>query len=174
MLEGEYEVLSLKSIGCEEELPENQETLEGNSLEKAQYVFDKYQISVFADDTGLEVSGLNGRPGVYSAMYAGPHRSDEDNMSKVLDELATQSDRAAKFRTIITLINSIETVQFEGTVEGTITETPSGEQGFGYDPIFIPVGFNETFAQMSCHEKNQISHRKRAVQKLVNFLKSDS
>jgi XTP/dITP diphosphohydrolase len=168
-----YTLLTLNEIGCKEELPEEQDTLEGNSLQKAQYVFDRYGIACVADDTGLEVAALNGRPGVYSARYAGIHQDSEANMAKLLQELAGEADRRAQFRTVITLILPGGAVhQFEGKVEGYISEERQGMEGFGYDPLFVPSGFDQSFAQMNSQEKNAISHRGRAVRKLIDFLKS--
>ena len=172
MLEGKYELLTLQDIGCHEELAEDQDTLEGNSLQKAAYVWDNYHVSCFADDTGLEVEALNGAPGVYSARYAGPQRSDADNIEKLLQSLQGQENRRARFRTSITLILDGQQHQFEGIVTGSIATAWKGDKGFGYDPIFIPDGHDRTFAQMSAEEKNAISHRGRATQELVRFLKS--
>ncbi|WP_187263132.1 RdgB/HAM1 family non-canonical purine NTP pyrophosphatase [Pontibacter beigongshangensis] len=172
MLEGTYNLLTLKDIGCLEELAEDQHTLEGNSRQKAAYVWENYQIDCFADDTGLEVEALHGEPGVYSARYAGPQRSDTDNMQLVLQNLQGQQNRKARFRTSITLFLGGQEHQFEGTVEGQITETWNGDTSFGYDPIFIPEGYSQTFAQMSLEAKNAISHRGRAIRKLVEFLKA--
>ncbi len=165
-----FRVLSLADIGCSEELPENQDTLAGNSAEKATYVHQRYGVNCFADDTGLEVDALDGRPGVHSAHYAGPQRSSEDNMQLLLSALAEQSDRSAQFRTVITLWLNNEVHQFEGAVRGTITAERSGEQGFGYDPIFVPKGHSRSFARMTAAEKNELSHRGRAVRQLVQFL----
>ncbi|MEK6476308.1 non-canonical purine NTP diphosphatase [Catalinimonas sp. 4WD22] len=171
LLGGQFEVQSLKGIGCEEELPENQDTLEGNSAEKARYVYDRYGIDCFADDTGLEVKALDGEPGVYSARYAGPQRSSEDNMQRLLEALKDQDDRTAQFRTVITLILSGEQHQFEGIVKGYITKSRSGKEGFGYDPIFVSEGYDKTFAEMDIATKNKISHRGIATHKLAAFLK---
>ncbi|RAU83778.1 non-canonical purine NTP diphosphatase [Pontibacter arcticus] len=172
MLEGKYKLLTLEDIGCHEELAEDQDTLEGNSRQKAEQVWQKYNISCFADDTGLEVEALNGAPGVYSARYAGPQRRDSDNIQHLLKNMQGQQNRKARFRTSITLILNGEQQQFEGIVNGHITEELKGDKGFGYDPVFVPEGFDKTFAQMSPEEKNAISHRGRAVQKLVDFLKA--
>lgn len=172
MLEGKYELLTLQDIGCHEELAEDQDTLEGNSHQKAAYVWDNYHVSCFADDTGLEVEALNGAPGVYSARYAGPQRSDADNIEKLLQSLQGQENRRARFRTSITLILDGQQHQFEGIVTGSIATEWKGDKGFGYDPVFIPDGHDRTFAQMSAEEKNAISHRGRATQELVRFLKS--
>ncbi|NLR94660.1 non-canonical purine NTP diphosphatase [Flammeovirga agarivorans] len=171
-LDGLYEVVSLKEINCNEELPETQETLEGNSAQKAQYVWDNYQVSCFADDTGLEVNALNGDPGVYSARYAGPQRDSDDNMDLVLKNLEGKSDRSARFRTVITLVWNGEIKQVDGIAEGEIIKERTGDQGFGYDPIFRPIGHEKTFAQLSASEKNEISHRGKAVTKLIELLKS--
>lgn len=168
-----FEIVSLQDIGCHEELPETHETLEENSAEKAEYVYARYQVPVFADDTGLEVDALNGEPGVYTAMYAGPERDAHKNMQKVIDGLAENPDRAAAFRTIITYIDASGTFAFEGKVTGRIAAQQRGAEGFGYDPIFIPEDYAETFAELPSEVKNSISHRKRAIQKLVDFLKRD-
>ena len=164
------EVVGLKDVGCLEELPENQDTLEGNSLEKASYLFDNYKENCFADDTGLEVEALDRAPGVYSARYAGEHGNSEKNMQLLLENLEGNENRKAQFRTVITLILNGENHQFEGIAKGTITKEKSGSDGFGYDPIFIPEGYEITFAEMSLEEKNKISHRGIAVRKLVDFL----
>ena len=166
-----WQVLSLENIGCQEELPEERDTLEGNSLQKAEYVFNNYKVSCFADDTGLEVESLAGAPGVYSARYAGEQRNAEDNMDLLLKNLVGKANRKAQFRTVITLIQPGGLQQFEGIVEGTILEERKGKGGFGYDPIFLPNGFSKTLAEMSMEEKNKISHRARATEKLIKFLK---
>ena len=172
LLEPAIQILSLQDIGCHEELPETTSTLEGNSLQKARYVFDHYGCACFADDTGLEVSALNGAPGVDSAHYAGPQRSAADNIALLLANLEGQLHRGARFRTVITLVDEQGAVHtFEGIVEGEITTTRTGAEGFGYDPVFRPVGFDRTFAQMTIEEKNMLSHRGRAVSKLVDFLR---
>ena len=168
------EIVSLKGIGCNEELPETKETLEGNALQKARYVADNYNVNCFADDTGLEIESLNGAPGVYSARYAGVECKAEDNMTKVLAELGDKENRLAKFRTIVALIIKGEEHSFEGKIDGSITRSKSGSDGFGYDPIFQPNGFDITFSEMSMAEKNAISHRGKAVAKLVAFLKEES
>ncbi|MTI32408.1 non-canonical purine NTP diphosphatase [Xanthovirga aplysinae] len=169
----DFELLSLSDIGCEEELPENQQTLEGNSREKALYVANKYNVSCFADDTGLEVDSLGGEPGVYSARYAGLQRSNDDNIALLLEKLKPFKDRSAQFRTVITLILNGKEVQFEGVAKGKITKEIKGNGGFGYDPVFQPFGHERTFAEMSLKEKNQISHRGKAVEKLVVYLKQE-
>lgn len=170
LLGEKFEVLSLSDIGCEEELPETRDTLEGNSLQKAQYVWDQYQVNCFADDTGLEVAALDGEPGVYSARYAGPQRNNQDNIQLVLQKLSDKPDRSAQFKTIITLILNGEVNQFEGIVKGRIINELRGTAGFGYDAVFMPDGCDRTFAQMETTEKGAISHRGRAVEKLVAFL----
>jgi XTP/dITP diphosphohydrolase len=166
------QLLSLADIGCHEELPETQPTLEGNARQKAQYVFDNYGVPCFADDTGLEVVALEGAPGVYSARYAGPERSAAANIAKLLHELATQPDRRAHFRTVIALILERGSVhEFSGSVSGVIATLPIGHGTFGYDPIFVPFeGDGRTFAEMTLPEKNMLSHRGRAVDGLVRFL----
>lgn len=165
-----FRIKSLQDIGCKEDLAEDQETLEGNSLQKATYVFKNYHVACIADDTGLEVEALYGAPGVRSARYAGPQRDSAANMDLLLKNMAHQSNRKARFRTVITLVQTEGTKQFEGIVNGTIINNMTGSGGFGYDPIFLPDGFNKTLAQMTMEEKNQISHRARAVEKLVAFL----
>ncbi|QSE97527.1 non-canonical purine NTP diphosphatase [Fulvivirga lutea] len=161
---------SLEDIGCFEELEESKNTIEGNSHQKASYVAEKYGVAVFADDTGLEVAALNGEPGVKSARYAGENRDNEANINLVLEKLKEKSDRSAQFRTVITLIIGGQEHQFEGLVKGEIIKQRLGNQGFGYDPIFIPQGFDCTFAEMSLEEKNKISHRGIATRKLVDHL----
>ncbi len=173
VLGDEFEIVSLKDIGCLEELPENQETLEGNAKEKAQYVYDNFQVDCFADDTGLEVVALDNAPGVYSARYAGPQRNDQDNIQQLLKNLEDKNDRSARFRTVICLIRNGNISNFTGIVNGTITEQVSGEGGFGYDPIFTPNGYLTTFANMSMQEKNVISHRGLATKKLVHHLREE-
>jgi XTP/dITP diphosphohydrolase len=175
LLPASVQLLSLADIGCHEELPETQPTLEGNARQKAQYVFDNYGVACFADDTGLEIAALGGEPGVYSARYAGPERESAANVAKVLHELATKPDRQARFRTVIALVRGgNETREFSGEVAGNIAETPTGQSGFGYDPIFIPTeGDGRTFAEMTLSEKNRLSHRARAVDGLVRFLRTE-
>ncbi len=172
ILGGHFKLLSLTDIGCFEDIPEEEPTLEGNARQKAFYVFDRYGYPCFADDTGLEIEALNQKPGVYSARYAGKEKDANANMDKVLSKLSKINNRKARFRTVISLvINGMET-QFEGIVEGEILTEKKGNSGFGYDPIFRPLGFNQTFAEMSLTDKNKISHRGRAVEKLVSFLKN--
>jgi XTP/dITP diphosphohydrolase len=165
-----FELNSLAETGCREELPETGDTLEVNSLEKAQYLYDHYQVNCFADDSGLEVNALHGEPGVDSAHYAGPQRSHADNVNLLLKNLADKTDRSAQFRTVITLIQNGEVTQFEGRIKGQIISELRGSEGFGYDPIFVPQGYETTFAEMSLEEKGKISHRARAFEKLVAFL----
>jgi XTP/dITP diphosphohydrolase len=165
-----FELISLAATGCTEELPETGNTLEANSLQKAKYLYDHYQVNCFADDSGLEVQALNGEPGVDSAHYAGPQRSHADNVNLLLKNLGDETDRSAKFRTVITLIQNGEITQFEGNIKGQIISELRGTQGFGYDPIFVPEGYETTFAEMSLSEKGKISHRAKAFEKLVKFL----
>lgn len=170
LLEGLYEVQSLHQLNLESDLPETQNTLEGNALQKAQYIIDHYGLDCFAEDTGLEVEALNGAPGVYSARYAGEEKSDEANCRKLLQELAPHQNRKARFRTVIALVLDGEVHRFEGIVNGRIAEQKQGTEGFGYDPLFIPDGFDITFAQMDASTKNSISHRGNALQALIRFL----
>jgi XTP/dITP diphosphohydrolase len=170
LLGSSYQFLSLKEVGCTEELPETSPTLEGNALEKARHLYHNYHHDCFSEDTGLEVEALDGAPGVITAMYAGPERDAQLNMNKVLRELAPHSNRKAQFRTVIALIIKGKEYLFEGIVEGVISPDLQGEDGFGYDPIFIPEGETRTFAQMSKEEKNAVSHRGRAIAKLQAFL----
>ncbi|MEP3388944.1 MAG: non-canonical purine NTP diphosphatase [Reichenbachiella sp.] len=168
----DYDIVGLNEIGCTEEIPETGTTLSENSKIKADFVTANYSVSCFADDTGLEVEALNGEPGVYSARYAGNERDNLANINLLLKKLETHSNKSARFRTVITLNLEGETYQFEGIVNGAIVSELKGEKGFGYDPIFIPEGYNRTFAEMSSEEKNAISHRGRAVAKLVQFLEN--
>ena len=170
MLKDKYEIISLEEIGCREEIPEDYETLQENALEKARYVKEHYGYDCFADDTGLEIEALGNRPGVYSARYAGPAKNSEDNMHKVLDEMKNEENRKARFRTVIALLLGGEEHFFEGIVEGKILEQQQGEIGFGYDTIFCPEGYRQSFAEMPMEQKNQISHRGQAVRKLAEFL----
>lgn len=161
---------SLTDIGCNEEIIENAPTIKGNAMLKANYVFETYNLPCFADDTGLIVDALNGAPGVYSARYAGAHKSSEDNMNKLLIELATKKDRTARFKTVIAYVVAGKTKTFEGICEGQITRERQGTGGFGYDPIFKPDGYDSTFAQMAMDLKGKISHRGRAMTKFINYL----
>jgi XTP/dITP diphosphohydrolase len=172
MLSNSMEVLSLKDIGCFEDIEETESTLEGNAKLKADYITKKYGFDCFADDTGLEVEALNGDPGVYSARYAGEHGNAEKNMEKLLIELKNKSNRKAKFKTIIALNLTNKQYLFEGICEGEILNEKTGEKGFGYDPIFKPSSASCSFAEMNSEEKNIISHRGIAIQKLVKFLNS--
>ena len=167
------EIISLSDLQCHEEISETADTLEGNALIKARYVWEHYGLYCFADDTGLEVEALGGAPGVYSARFAGEHASFEDNVSLLLERLSgVAAPRRARFRTVIALIDEYGTHSFEGSVDGEITLERSGDHGFGYDPIFRPEGREETFAQLTEQEKNSMSHRGRAVQKLVRYLQA--
>ena len=187
ILGSRVEVLSLKDIGCDVDIPETGTTLEANALQKAQYVYDHYHIDCFADDTGLEVDALNGAPGVYSARYAamgpmspigqispmnptGPTHDSEANMTRLLLELGENNNRKARFRTVIALIQQGEVHEFEGIVTGQIIRERRGGEGFGYDPIFQPDGYDHTFAELGVEVKNQISHRARATAKLADFI----
>ena len=166
------QIVSLQEIGCTEELPETGDTLEHNAFQKATYVKEHYGIDCFADDSGLEVDSLEGEPGVYSGRYAGEPRSDERNIDLLLRNLQNSSNRAAKFRTVIALLYKGEKYQFEGAIEGKILTERSGNGGFGYDPIFLPDGYSKSFGEFTLEEKNQISHRGKAVRKLTAFLDS--
>ena len=170
ILGGRVEVLSLNDIGCNVDIPETGSTLEENALQKAQYVYDHYHIDCFADDTGLEVDALNGAPGVYSARYAGDGHDSEANMTKLLNELGENNNRSARFRTVIALIQQGEVHEFEGIVNGQIIRERRGGEGFGYDPIFQPDGYDQTFAELGLDIKNQISHRARATRKFAEYL----
>ncbi len=165
-----FKIITLKDIRCFDEIPETAETLEGNSLLKASFISETYNLNCFADDTGLEIEALDNRPGVYSARYAGPEKSAAANINKVLLELEGKTARNAQFRTLITLILNKSTFSFEGIVRGEIISEKRGENGFGYDPIFVPEGEIKTFAEMSLEEKNKHSHRARAFQKMIEFL----
>ncbi|MDD3645681.1 MAG: non-canonical purine NTP diphosphatase [Bacteroidales bacterium] len=168
----QYKIISLADLNFFEDIPETENTLVGNALMKARFIHEKFHCNCFADDTGLEIEALHGAPGVYSARYAGPACSFEDNMRKVLSQMEGISNRKAKFKTVIALILDNKEYLFEGSVSGTILEKKSGTQGFGYDPIFLPDGYNESFAEMSAELKNKISHRAVATQKLTHFLHS--
>ena len=169
-----FEIVGLKDLGITEELPETGTNLKENALQKAKYVYDKTGVNCFSDDTGLEIESLNNRPGVYSAMYAGSDCNAENNMRKVLSELKTFQNRKAEFKTVIALILNGKEYFFEGEVKGEILKEKKGSDGFGYDPIFKPNGYDETFAQMSIELKNKISHRGLAVKKLVAFLNQET
>jgi len=173
MLGDRFEIVSLSEIGCHDDIPEDYETLQENALEKARYVKEHYGYDCFADDTGLEVEALDNRPGVYSARYAGPEKDSGANMQKVLEEMKGKVNRKARFRTVIALLLNGKEYCFEGQVQGEILETPQGVAGFGYDPVFRPLGYRESFAEMPMEEKNKISHRGKAVQELVGFLEKN-
>lgn len=170
ILGNSIELKSLKDIGCTDDIPETADTLEGNALMKARYVYERYGIDCFADDTGLEVDALEGAPGVYSARYAGIGHDSEANMQKLLTELSGKNDRHAQFRTVIALIMEGKEYLFEGIVRGCILEEKEGVEGFGYDPLFCPEGYDCSFALLGSDIKNRISHRARAVEKLCRFL----
>jgi XTP/dITP diphosphohydrolase len=171
MLPESIKILSLEDIGCIEDIPETAYTIEGNAILKANYVTQKYGFDCFADDTGLEVDSLDGEPGVFSARYAGEQRNADDNMNKLLDALSNKTNRKAQFKTVIALNLNGEQELFTGIVKGEITLEKTGNQGFGYDPIFQPEGFSETFAQLPLEMKNKIGHRGKATQLLIAFLK---
>ena len=166
----QYSVKTLADLGYNEEIEETATDLEGNSLLKAETIFKRYGHVVISDDSGLEVDVLNGAPGVYSARYAGEPRNNERNTEKLLDKLQGASNRKAQFRTVITLMNAKNSFQFEGIIKGTIAKSPRGEAGFGYDPVFIPEGYQLTFAELTANVKNKISHRANAIEKLLHFL----
>ena len=167
-----FEVVSLKELGFEEEIPETGVTLAENASQKSHFIYERYGLDCFADDTGLVVDALGGAPGVYSARYAGEHATYEENVTKLLHELDGKQNRSARFKTVVSLILNGEESQFEGRVEGVIPENRSGKSGFGYDPVFLPDGYSATFAEMPPELKNRISHRGKAMQKLVAFLKN--
>ncbi len=172
LLKGEFEIKTLEQIGCFDDIPETADTIEGNSLLKAQYVRQNYDIPCFADDSGLEVVALGGSPGVFSARYAGEHGNHQKNIDLLLQNLTHITNRSARFKTVITLIINDNAIQFEGIVEGQIIAKKQGDMGFGYDPIFIPDGYDRTFAEMTIEEKSHISHRARAFAKLRGYLNS--
>jgi len=168
-----FEIVSLKEIGCVDDIPETQPTIEGNAMQKARYIFDKYNVNCFADDTGLEIDALNGDPGVYSARFAGIGCSFDDNMDKTLTLLQGETNRNAKFRTVIALIIDGKEYSFDGFVNGEILKEKHGEKGFGYDAIFMPKGYTESFAEMSSEIKNNLSHRSMAARNMMTFLKNN-
>jgi len=165
-----FRILSLEDIGCFDDIPETADTLEGNALLKARYVKQKYGYDCFADDTGLEITALNNAPGVYSARYAGDAKDSKANIRKVLHELQGQTNRSARFRTVIALVRGDEEFLTDGIVEGTIIHEAKGETGFGYDPVFVPKGYTDTFAEMGFDTKNSISHRAEAIKKLIRLV----
>lgn len=171
ILEPYYQILSLKDIGDDTDIPETGETLEDNALIKANYLWDTYHTNCFADDTGLEVEALNNAPGVYSARHAGEQKSSTDNVAKLLKELEGKENRNAQFRTVIALIIDGKKYVFEGKIKGVITTSARGNSGFGYDPVFQPEGYDKTFAELTLADKNEISHRARAVEQLALFLR---
>jgi len=173
-IKGRFELLSLEDIGCTDDIEETGTTFSENASIKSRYIYQKYKLNCFGDDSGLEIDALNGEPGVYSARYAGEHGNHAANMSKVLQNLHDEKNRKARFRTVISMIWNGEEHFFDGTVEGNIRTELSGTEGFGYDPIFEPDGYNITFAEMSMDQKNSISHRARAVDKLIDFLSIES
>lgn len=170
LIDTRFEVKSLREVGITEDIPEEQDTLEGNALQKARYIYELYKTNCFADDTGLEVEILQNAPGVYSARYAGINCTSEDNVNKLLEEMEGKENRNARFRTVIALIIEGKEYLFEGIVNGQILSTKYGNGGFGYDPIFQPSGYSDSFATMSQEEKNAISHRGIATKKLIDFL----
>lgn len=172
MVESIFDIKDLKTIGCFDHIPETHNTVKGNALEKAEYIYSKYKVNCFADDTGLEVKCLNGEPGVYSARYAGPDCNSSNNIKKLLEKMEGCKDRKARFITVVALIYDGKKYFFEGIVNGEITEEERGENGFGYDSVFRPDGYEATYAEMISDSKNKISHRYIAVKKLVEFLRT--
>lgn len=172
ILNGSIQLLALEEIGCHEEIPETANTIEGNAILKANYVTEKYGYDCFADDTGLEVTALNGEPGVYSARYAGEQKDSNDNMNKLLESLCDKEDRSAQFKTVIALNLNRKQHLFTGIAKGNVTLQKTGSHGFGYDPIFQPENYTETFAELASEIKNKISHRAKATNQLIDFLNS--
>ena len=170
ILEGRVDLVSLKDLNFDENIPEDHNSLEDNAMQKAFYIYNKYHIDCFSDDTGLEIEALNGKPGVHSARYAGNQCNFDDNIKKVLAKMKGVKNRNARFRTVISLVEKGSVINFEGCIYGRITTGRRGEEGFGYDPIFQPSGYALTFAQMEMEGKNKISHRAMAIEKLVNYL----
>ena len=167
-----FHLLSLKDVNCTDDIPETADTLEGNAALKARFIWEKFEKNCFADDTGIEVEALNGQPGVYSARYAGEDQNSEANLAKLLQDMVCVTNRKARFRTVICLILKGKESYFEGIVNGVLLAERHGEEGFGYDPIFVPEGYEQTFAEMDMGLKNSMSHRGRATEKLLQFLKS--
>jgi XTP/dITP diphosphohydrolase len=165
-----FEIIGIEELGFVGDIPETKDTIEGNSLQKAEFISHRFNIPCFAEDTGLEVEALDGKPGVYSARFAGENATDYDNVEKLLSLMQGKSNRKARFKTVITYYNDGTYVQFEGTAEGNISEVKSGNKGFGYDPVFLPLGSNSTFAEMELEEKNNYSHRKKSFAKFATFL----
>lgn len=174
LMPSHIKLLSLKDINCFEDIPETQNTIEGNAIEKATYIKEKFGYDCFADDTGLEVEALNGEPGVYSARYAGPERDATNNMDLLLKNLKSANNKNAHFKTVIALQLNNTLTTFTGICKGEITPTKKGEKGFGYDPIFKPTGYNQTFAEMDLALKNKIGHRGKATKQLLEFLNNNS
>lgn len=170
LLLNDYKVLNLNDIGCTTDIPETGSTFAENATLKSSYVAEHYQMDCFGDDSGLEIEALNQEPGIFSARYSGI-KDDQQNLQLVLQKMEGQANRKARFRTVISLMRGKENFLFEGIINGTIQQTPAGDQGFGYDPIFVPDGYEQTFAEMSMEQKNQISHRALAMKKLISFLK---
>jgi XTP/dITP diphosphohydrolase len=170
-LGSQFNIISMAEVGCTDDLPETSFTTAGNCMQKAQYFYDRFKMDCFAEDTSLEIEALDGQPGIYSARYAGPAKSFDDNVNKVLEEMQNKTNRKAIFRTVIGLILEGKHYIFEGLVEGSILKEKRGTGGFGYDPIFLPTGYKKTYAEMEMEEKNHMSHRALAVKKLVEFLK---
>lgn len=173
LLDGKYKVLTLREIGCTTDIPETGSTFAENAALKSNYVAVNYHIDCFADDSGLEIEALNQEPGIYSARYSGI-KDDQQNLEMVLEKMKGVSNRSARFKTVVSLVKGTEVHFFEGVIQGTIREKPVGDQGFGYDPIFEPEGYNITFAEMTTAEKNEISHRAIAMRKLISFLKESA
>lgn len=173
LLGDQFELVTLADIGCETDIPEPYDTISENSHGKAAYVYENFRIDCFADDTGLQVTALNGEPGIMSARYAGPQRNSDDNIALLLQKLSPFADRSARFVTVITLVLDGIFHQFEGIVQGNIISDKRGTNGFGYDPVFVPDGYEKTFAEMTLEEKSQLSHRARAFTKLVEFLQTN-
>lgn len=172
ILEGQFPIISMFDIGCREDLPETMDTIEGNAVQKADYLYEHYQVDCFSEDTGLEITALNGEPGVRSARYAGDDRDSQANIDLVLEKLHGQSDRSARFRTVIALWLDGNRYTFEGIAPGSITTERRGTGGFGYDPVFLPDGYDQTFGEMPDELKNRISHRYQALMELKKFLQS--
>ena len=173
MLDESIEIVSMREIGVTEDIPETSDTIEGNALQKARYLAEKYNVNCFAEDTGLEIDVLDGAPGVHTARYGGEEKKTEDNIARVLDELTGKMNRAAQFRTVIALIIEDKEYTFEGICKGSILRSERGYGGFGYDPVFQPMGYDKTFAELPASVKNSISHRGIATKKLIDFLKAN-
>jgi len=170
LLQGRFSIKSVFDLGIEEEIPENGKTIAENSLQKAQFIASKYGVTCLSDDSGLEVEALGGAPGVYSARFAGPEKNDKANIQLLLNKLTTNKNKNARFVTVLTFHYRGQFIQFEGEIQGKIIEEERGNSGFGYDPVFVPEGFNQTFAEMSMQEKNLIAHRAKALDKFLKFI----